>query len=265
MTETRRRASRSSPDLLASLKPLAPREAGSGLPLWSQLKTAIQTMIVTEQLGENARLPSESELCDLFGVSRTVVREALNQLVYERVIYKLQGKGAFVAGKRDDQGFLGSNIGFSGELHHTDHAISRTILRQELSKPTERAREMLNLASPDEPVVALDRVLAVDGVPRILVLTYVVSRLAPGFEQVPMHNRSLYETLARRYGITMRRAERWLEAASATAEQAKLLGIPKGAPVIAIESISYMQTDEPIEYYTAVYRTDHARLHFIVS
>jgi GntR family transcriptional regulator len=198
-------------------------------------------------------------------VSRTVVREALNQLVYERVIYKLQGKGAFVAGKRDDQGFLGSNIGFSGELHHTDHAISRTILRQELSKPTERAREMLSLASADEPVVALDRVLAVDDVPRILVHTYVVARLAPGFEQVPMHNRSLYETLARRYGITMRRAERWLEAASATAEQAKLLGIPKGAPVIAIESISYMQTDEPIEYYTAVYRTDHARLHFIVS
>lgn len=265
MTEARRRAPRPSSDLLPSLKPLASRDGASPLPLWSQVKTALQTMIVTEQLGENARLPSESELCDLFGVSRTVVREALNQLVYERVIYKLQGKGAFVAGKRDDQGFLGSNIGFSGELHHTDHAISRTILRQELSKPTERAREMLNLASPDEPVVALDRVLAVDGVPRILVHTFVVSRLAPGFEQVPMHNRSLYDTLARRYGITMRRAERWLEAASATAEQAKLLGIPKGAPVIAIESISYMQTDEAIEYYTAVYRTDHARLHFIVS
>ena len=47
MTETRRRAPRSSPDLLASLKPFTLRETGSALPLWSQLKTAIQTMIVT--------------------------------------------------------------------------------------------------------------------------------------------------------------------------------------------------------------------------
>ena len=265
MSDDRRRAPHSGPDLLASLKALAVRETDSPLPLWSQVKNAVQTMIVTEGLSENARLPSEAELCELFGVSRTVVREALNQLVHERVIYKLHGKGAFVSGKRDEQGFLGSNIGFSGELHNTHHAVTRTILRQELVSPPERAREMLKITAPDEQVVALDRVLSVDGVPRILVYTYIVSRLAPGFEQVPMHNRSLYDTLARRYGITMRRAERWLEAATATAEQAKLLDIPKGSPVIAIESITYMQTDETIEYYTAVYRTDRTRLHFIVS
>ena len=48
-------------------------------------------------------------------------------------------------------------------------------------------------------------------------------------------------------------------------EQAELLEIPAGSPVIAIESVTYMQTDEPVEFYTAVYRTDQARLHFIVK
>lgn len=260
---------RNGTELLTTLKSLAGksqagRDGGSQLPLWSQVKSALQTLIVTEKLEENARLPSEAELCESFGVSRTVVREALNQLVSERVIYKRQGKGAFVAGKRDDQGFLGSNIGFSGELHHKNHSVSRFILRQELVTPTDKVRQMLRLG-PDEQVVALDRVLSVDDVPRILVYTFIAHRLAPGFEQVPMQNRSLYDTLARRYGITMKRAERWLEAASATGEQARLLGIARSTPVIAIESITYMQTDEPIEYYTAVYRTDHARLHFMVS
>lgn len=269
MTESSLRGARADTDLLPSLRSLAERDNGlrdngSGLPLWSQVKSALLTLIVTHKLPENARLPSEAELCESFGVSRTVVREALNQLVSERVIYKLQGKGAFVAPKRDDHGFLGSNIGFSGELHHTNHSVSRAILRQELVSPDEHVRRMLKLAG-DEQVVALDRVLSVDGMPRILVYTCINHRLTPGFEQVPMQNRSLYDTLARRYGLTMKRAERWLEAATATAEQARLLAIPKGAPVIAIESITYSQTDEPVEYYTAVYRTDQARLHFIVS
>jgi GntR family transcriptional regulator len=60
-------------------------------------------------------------------------------------------------------------------------------------------------------------------VPRILVYTRIVSALAPGFETVPLENRSLYDTLFRKYGIKLRRAERWLAAVNATAEQAALL------------------------------------------
>ena len=80
-----------------------------------------------------------------------------------------------------------------------------------------------------------------------------------------MANRSLYDTLARQYGITLRQAERWLAALAATEEQAALLGIAEGAPVIAIESIGSAGSGEPVEYYMAYYRTDHARLHFKVS
>lgn len=240
-------------------------QTGTGTPLWSQVKTALMTLITTEKLSEHARLPSEAELCEHFGVSRTVVREALNQLVFERVIYKLQGKGAFVSARRDEQDFLGSNIGFSGELHDKNRAVTRHILRQEFDTPSERARRMLQLQPEEKLVLQLDRVLSVDGVPRILVHTSLVARHVPGMEQVPMHNRSLYDTLSRQYGITMRRAERWLEAVAATANQARLLGVADGAPLIAIESVGFMDGGLPMEYYTAFYRTDQSRLHFMVS
>lgn len=239
--------------------------AATGIPLWSQVKSALLTLITTEKLPEHARLPSEAELCEHFGVSRTVVREALNQLVFERVIYKLQGKGAFVSARRDEQDFLGSNIGFSGELHDKNRAVTRHILRQELRPPSDRARRLLQLQPDEEVVLDLDRVLSVDEVPRILVYTSLVARHVPGMEQVPMHNRSLYDTLSRQYGITMRRAERWLEAVVATPEQAQLLKVPKGAPLIAIESVSFMTGGLPMDYYTAFYRTDRSRLHFMVS
>ncbi|MDB5548110.1 MAG: GntR family transcriptional regulator [Tardiphaga sp.] len=251
--------------LAADPKPaLRSADRSASTPLWSQVKSALVEMIVNEPLAEHARLPSEAELCNRFGVSRTVVREALNQLVFERAIYKLQGKGAFVAGRRDDQDFLNSNVGFSGEWHERHRAVSRRIIRQELEQADPRARHLLRLSS-DLTVIAIDRVMSVDGLPRILVHTKVVAALAPALESVSLENRSLYDTLFRAYGIKMTRAERWLAAVCATPEQAALLGVADNTPLISIESIGFSGRDEPVEYYTAFYRTDRGRLHFSVS
>ncbi len=242
----------------------ATTDRNSSAPLWSQVKTALLDMISTTPLMEHSRLPSEAELCAQFNVSRTVVREALNQLVFERVIYKLQGKGAFVASRREDQDFLGSNIGFSGEWRERNRAVTRRILRQEIERANDRAAHLLRLTS-DRTVIGLDRVLSVDGVPRIIVYTNIVSAIAPGLEHIPLENRSLYETLFRKFGLKMRRAERWLAAVNAGTEEARLLGVPENTPLLAIESVGFATHEEPVEYYTAYYRTDLGRLHFSVG
>jgi GntR family transcriptional regulator len=236
----------------------------SSAPLWSLVKAAVLDMIANTPLAEHARLPSEAELCAQFNVSRTVVREALSQLVFERVIYKLQGKGAFVASRREDQDFLGTNIGFSGEWRERNRAVSRRILRQEIEQADDRAAQLLRMTS-DRTVIGLDRVLSVDGVPRILVYTKIVAVNAPGLERVPLENRSLYDTLFRKFGLKFRRAERWLAAVNATAEHARLLDVVEATPLIAIESIGFATHEEPVEYYTAFYRTDVGRLHFSVG
>ncbi|CAN5155527.1 GntR family transcriptional regulator [soil metagenome] len=232
-------------------------------PLWSQVKASIQAMIAAAGLGEHARLPTEQELCEQFRVSRTVVREALNQLVFERRIYKIQGKGAFVAGPREDQDFFGSTVSFSGELHEKHRVVTRRILLQRLAAPEERIQRMLRM-SRDEQAVELDRVLSVDGVPRIRVRTFLRAARVPGLEQIPLHNRSLYDTLSRQYGIVLTEADRWVEAIVAEGSDAEHLGVPDGTPLLAIESCSYAG-GEPVEHYAAHYRTDQARLHFKVK
>lgn len=240
------------------------RDAEGGIPLWSQLKAALVQQIVGDNLPEHTRLPSESELCARFGVSRTAVREALNQLVTERLIYKLQGKGAFVAGRRDEQDFVGTRVGFSGELADKQKVIARKVLRQEVEPADERVRTMLRL-SEDEAVVAVDRVLSVDGVPRLLVRWRMPERLVPGLERVPLHTRSLYETLSRRYGIVFDRAERWIEATAPVDSDARLLAVTTGTPLLGIESVAFAADGQPVEYYTALYRTDRARLHIQIG
>lgn len=237
-------------------------------PLWSQVKNSILATIRDNGLEPHAPLPSESELCQRFGVSRTVVREALNQLVYEHVIYKRQGKGAYVAGRRDEQDFVGSVVGFSGELLEKHRQVTRRVLAQRVCMPKPRAQTMLRLPLGDgieSRVVEIDRVLLVDGLPRILVRASIPESLAPGLDHVPLHSRSLYDVLQRQYGVVVRQADRWLEAVTPSAEDASLLGVGHNAPLLAIESCAYAESGRPVEHYHALYRTDLASLHIRVN
>ncbi|MGS0897230.1 GntR family transcriptional regulator [Burkholderia stagnalis] len=241
--------------------PLPPRE-----PLWSQVKHAILSLIKDDRLPANAPLPSESDLCQRFGVSRTVVREAMNQLVYEHVIYKRQGKGAFVAGRRESQEFVGTIIGgFSDEWFEKHRAVDRRILRQTSALPGDRARELLQLPPGDGPesrVVEVSRVLSVEGIPQMYVTISIPERLVPGLDQVPLQARSLYDVLRRQYGLHFQNADRWVEAVTPTVESAQLLEVTTITPLIAIESCAYSDTGQPIEYWSALCRTDVRSLHF---
>jgi GntR family transcriptional regulator len=249
----------------AAVEPLrrSPEEGSS--PLWAQLKARVLEMISTRNLAAHDQLPSEAELCRAFGVSRTVVREALNQLVMERRVYKMQGKGSFVAEPTMHQDFIGTTISFTTDFVGTSQIVSRRVLLHDLRTATPEEARKLNLAEDDLRLVTLDRILCVDEEPRTRVTALIRANAAPGFETFSMENRSLYETLRRRYGIILIRAERWIEALNADAENAGLLDVDPGSPLLGIESISYDQTGVAVELYTALHRTDRARLHFIVK
>ncbi|WP_342620187.1 GntR family transcriptional regulator [Rhodoferax sp. GW822-FHT02A01] len=236
--------------------------------LWLQVKNSILDLISTQQLQADAPLPSESELCTRFGVSRTVVREAMNQLVYEHVIYKRQGKGAFVAGRRESQEvFVSSAMGFSDEWLGKHRTVMRRILVQQSKIPGPRVQEMLRLptdGSTDSRVVEIARVLSAENIPRMFVTISIPERLVPGLAQLPLQTRSLYDILRRQYGLHFKSADRWIEATAATPEAAKLLQVAIGTPLIEVESCAYNETGQPVEYFKALCRTDLGSLHFPV-
>lgn len=233
-------------------------------PLWLMVKSWLTATILDHGLEPNTRLPSEGDLCRQFNVSRTVVREAMSQLVNEGLIYRLQGKGAFVRSRREVQDFVSTAVGFTGELADKNRAVSRQILRQTIGPAGPRVRSYLKIAEGD-PVVSLDRVMLVDDVPRAIVRWKMPASVVPGLEGLNLQNRSLYETLARQYGIILRHAERWIEAVSLTPDEASHLMVDPGRAALRVESIAGAERDQPIEYFVAVYLTDRSRLHVTVN
>jgi GntR family transcriptional regulator len=234
------------------------------VPLWLQVRNSVFASIQEGNLPQDAKLPSESELCARFGVSRIVVREAMAQLVAARIVYRLQGKGAFVARREEPQTFVGVNRGFSEELLDQNHVVTYRILRQCVAQPSEHIRGLLQL-DQNEPVICLDRVLLVDGIPRIMVETSIPQSIAPGLDQISMEGKPLYTTLQRQYGISFVKSQRWLDAKLATPALAKVLEVPPGAPLLEIESCAQIVDNRPGEYYLAYYRTDQARVSLSVK
>ena len=233
------------------------------MPLWQQVKLSLRDAIRKGDLSPHDQLPSEAELCAAYSVSRTVVREALGQLANEGLIYRQQGKGAFVRGYREVQDFASTTVGFSGELEEKRHTVSRRILRQDVILPTPRMRRFMQIDSK-EPVIVIDRVMSVDGRPRAIVRWAMVASAAPGLEAIPLANQSLYDTISREYGIRLVHAERWIEAVSLSPADAHLLQVTEGTAVLCVESVASSQTHANVEYYTAHYLTEHSRLHFVV-
>ena len=75
---------------------LADIDRNSPVPLYHQLKTLIQERITSGQWGPGDRIPTEKELCQRYGISRSPVRQALNQLALEGTLIRRPGVGTFV-------------------------------------------------------------------------------------------------------------------------------------------------------------------------
>jgi len=230
-------------------------------PLWMQLKSILQGQIQSGELLPDSRLYSEHELCKMFGVSRTVVREALSELVHDRFIYRIQGKGTFISGRKEEQDYAGSNIGFSGEMIGKGRKVLTKILEQKLADPGEREHRMLRLNGPQR-VVQIRRLMYIDDKPRLLVDMSFPADLVSGFENVNLSNRSIYDVLRRRYGLVPTSSERWIEAILPTDQQAALLNISPDTPLLGIESCAYLADGRAFEYYYGYHRSDISRLHF---
>jgi len=235
-------------------------DRNSESPLWAQFRDALRLQILQGVLPIGAKLPSEAELGEQFGISRIVVREALADLVRNNLIYKIKGRGAFVAARERDEDFVSTVLGFSDEMERKGRSVRTQVLAQQLRAPTPQEIQALGLTD-DTQVVALKRLRSVDGELRLLVDTVVPADLAPGLHRMRLDDRSLYDVLRRQYGVRLVRAERWIDAVLPDAETCELLQLRQPEPLLRIESIAYGANGRRLEYYNALHRCKSSRLH----
>lgn len=233
-------------------------DRGSRIPFYVQLKELLLERVEDGTWQPGDRLPSETELCDRFGVSRTVVRQALTELVHDGSVVREQGKGSFVAQPKISEGLVQRLTGFHEDMAERGLRPFSKVLRQEVVPASATVARHLDVAA-GTPLIAIDRLRFIDDEPLVLVTTYIPQHFCPQLADIDLTERSLYDVLGLEADLVITRGRRWIEAVVASAKQASLLEVEKRAPLIRLESVSYLADGRPVEYYDAIHRSDRAR------
>jgi GntR family transcriptional regulator len=226
----------------------------SNIPYYVQVKDALRNCIARGDWGIGDQVPGEMELCNLFSVSRTVIRQALDDLMHEGLIRKVKGKGTFIAEPKINQGLVQELTGFYQDMTRRGRKPHTQVLAHELIPARSTAAKYLQI-NPGDPVIHINRLRFVDSQPVVVVRTYIPQALCPELLDINLTNRSLYAFLESK-GLIIVKSYRSVEAVLSDEQESELLGIPKGSPLLQLHSVSYLENGMPLEYYRARHRGD---------
>jgi GntR family transcriptional regulator len=223
------------------------------VPKHQQLREILLDLI--EVSGPDAPIPSERDLSTRYGVARMTVRQAVESLVAEGRLFKVAGKGTFVAKpKLDLQARLTS---FGEEMTRRGMAPSSVVLTfGRVAATVHLGRELATEAGSS--LVYLKRLRLADGTPMSVERLWLPERLVPGLVDGPAPE-SIYTTLSLKFGLSPDWGEDVIEAAVADPEIGTSLQVKPGSPVLRIERRSYAG-ELVIAYSVSIYRADRYQL-----
>jgi GntR family transcriptional regulator len=231
----------------------------SPLPYYLQLKNALIAQIESGHWQPGDQLPSEPELCQHFGVSRTVVRQSLKEMAYEGMVLREKGKGTFVAEpKISSTSLVHSLVGFHQDMTERGLKMADKILEQSILPASQKVAANLQLEDLS-PVIKINRLRYVEDEPVVLVASFLPYESCRKLVSADLTEESLYAYLEKEYDLRIVRGRRLIDAVGANEQQSNLLEIELGSPLIRIESISYLDDGTPIEYFHALFRGDRSR------
>jgi GntR family transcriptional regulator len=231
----------------------------SKLPIYHQLYELLRNDIVRGEWQPGDMLPSETELIEQYGVSRITVRQALEALVNDGLIYRQRGRGTFVAHPTVEQG-LSRIISFTEDMRQRGFKPGTEVLFHGLAPASAEIAQQLQV-EPDEELVRIERLRLADGEPMSIEESHLVHRYCPGVLQHDYSENPLRQILEDDYGIRLARAKQVIRAIAASAKVAKKLSIPAKAALLYIERVSYSTENVPIEFLRVYHRGDRYALY----
>ncbi len=138
------------------------------------------------------------------------------------------------------------------------HKPETRVFRQEIQPASLKVARYLKI-EVGARVIEMDRLRLIDGEPIVYGTTYVPYNLCPQLVSADLVHHSLY-SLLQQYGFEICNSRRFVEAVQANKIEAKFLNIEKSAPLLLMDSVSYLRDNTPIEYFHVVHRGDKERL-----
>jgi GntR family transcriptional regulator len=223
------------------------------------VRRIIADQIADGQLHVGERLGAERALSSELGVSRATLRQALAVLQESGLVRRVPGRGGgtFVSKGKIERD-LSSVVGVPALLRSQGVVAGTKVLSARLAPPSKLATAALRLKSGGL-VVDLVRIRFADGVPMSVEHGMFPADRFPGLLELPLGG-SVYELLDTQFGTRPKEAVERIDVVTASADEAKVLDVAAGAPLLSITRTTVDEAGEPFEYSLDLFRADRTSL-----
>ncbi len=242
----------SSPRPTESVARLLVLDRSSPVPLYFQVAQSLERAIADGTLPPGTRLDNEVQLAQSLGLSRPTMRRAMQYLVDKGVLVRRRGVGTHVV-----QPKVRRPLGLSSlyeDLANSGQRPTTSVISLTTEPASAVIAEALSVPLETE-VTVLVRLRSALGLPIARMCNYLphtVPALAGGLDRAALEGQGLYQ-LIRTLGVQLHAADQVIGARTATAEEARLLGEPRGSALLTMERTAYDDHGRAVEYGTHIY------------
>lgn len=223
------------------------------ITMFSQIYDELKELIETKKLIEHQQLPTEFELCENYNTSRITIRRALEELEKEGYIYKIRGKGTFIAPKQIIQN-RSRLAAFYDDVKSNGKNPKSKIISFKVIEAGEKISRKMNIKK-DENVYEIIWVRYADNEPLIYEKIYFLYERLKGLENYDIENNKLYEILENEYKVQLTRGKENFIPCLLNSDQANKLNKQKSDIGMKIEKIIW-ENEKILEYTVAIVRGD---------
>ena len=219
-------------------------------PMYIKIHNQIKKDIENNKYKVGERIPAELQLALQFNVSRMTLRQAIKTLEDEGVLERRLGSGTYVASQKVQEKMSGI-MSFTEITRANGQVPTTKLISYRVTKPSLSEMEKLGLGD-NASVLRMERVRSADGIPICYEVATIPFSLVAKFSKAEIAS-SLYETLEKNGGYKIGNVIENIGAAVANENDAKLLSISKGAPLVTRRQITELSDGQPFEYVLASY------------
>ena len=218
-------------------------------PLYYQIRENLREKIQNHEYTPGSMIPSEAELCQLYGVSRVTVRRAVLDLVQEGLLTRGKGRGTFV---EECYGLtaVGGVQSFTQELLGLNMRPAAKLLSCKVHKASRSLREKLALCEGDE-VITVSRLRLSDNEPCMVEVMNFPYKPVVGLENEDL-SQSIYHLLKTRYNLEVVYAKDIMEPIIIGEYESNLLELTMPSAGLRTYRFGYDANHNPIEYSTHI-------------
>ncbi len=224
-----------------------------------EARRRILAEIANGQLRPGQKLGAERDLAIDLQVSRSTLRQALTVLEETGVVRRLPGRGGgtFVSPEKIDRD-LSQIVGVPSLLRGQGFTSGTRLISAAVLLADPKTQMALGLSDGDY-IFEVVRIRLADSIPISLEHARFPAEMFPGLLERPLGN-SLYELLSKHYDTTPDEAVEHIDLVNATSDEARILEVPLGSPLLSIIRTTMDTKGRKIEYSHDLFRGDRTRI-----